>query len=185
MHNGVILDYKVVRLHENIQSIHSPNPRTLSFEIYSSDTGEWSYKHVSCPGKDDDIVVYDFFSDDDQARSIRLPDRMQRYHPHHSDASRCFEHCLCPCYKMICSTSQGFFVFIKAGRMTGKEEGYNVKVWRLIESDHSWEWDKAWEINMASIGIGFESVLMAINNFDVDIIYLWSLQHRRYVASNV
>ncbi|KAF2611571.1 hypothetical protein F2Q70_00013487 [Brassica cretica] len=107
---------------------------------------------------------------------------MQRYHPHHSDASRCFEHCLCPCYKMICSTSQGFFVFIKAGRMTGKEEGYNVTVWRLIESDHSWEWDKAWEINMASIGIGFESVPMAINNFDVDIIYLWSLQHRRYVA---
>ncbi|CAF1711549.1 BnaC03g66260D [Brassica napus] len=142
--------------------------------------------HLGLQGcKDDDIVVYDFFSDDDQARSIRLPDRMQRYHPHHSDASRCFEHCLCPCYKMICSTSQGFFVFIKAGRMTGKEEGYNVKVWRLIESDHSWEWDKAWEINMASIGIGFESVPMAINNFDVDIIYLWSLQHRRYVASNV
>ncbi|KAF2545942.1 hypothetical protein F2Q70_00019728 [Brassica cretica] len=92
MHNGVILDYKVVRLHENIQSIHRPNPRTLSFEIYSSDTGEWSYKHVSCPGdnrdlvivcnpitlngklywhaegKDDGIVVYDFFFDDDQAR---------------------------------------------------------------------------------------------------------------------
>lgn len=65
------------------------------------------------------------------------------------------------------------------------EEGYNVKVWRLIESDYSWEWDKAWEINMASIGIGFESVPMAINNFDVDIIYLWSLQHIRYVACNV
>ncbi|CAN7032367.1 unnamed protein product, partial [Brassica rapa subsp. trilocularis] len=143
--------------------------------------------HLGLQGcKDDGIVVYDFFSDDDdQARSIRLPDRMQRYHPHHSDASRCFEHCLCPCYKMICSTSQGFFVFIEARRMTGKEEGYNLKVWRLIESDYSWEWDKAWEINMASIGIGFESVPMAINNFDVDIIYLWSLQHIRYVACNV
>lgn len=213
MHNGVILGYKVVRLHKNIQRTDNPNPRTLSFEMYSSDTGEWSYKQVSCPGHnpelviqynpitlngklywhaegmDDGIVVYDFFSDDDdQATSIRLPDRMQRFHPDHSDASRCFDFCMCPCYKMICSTSQGFFVFIEAGRMTGKEEGYNVKVWRLMiksTDDHSWEWETAWEINMASIGIGFESVPMAINNFDVDIIYLWSLQHRRYVAYNV
>ncbi|CAF1711864.1 unnamed protein product, partial [Brassica oleracea var. botrytis] len=66
----------------------------------------------------DGIVVYDFFSDDDQARSIRLLDRMQRYHPHHSDASRCV-------YR---SWTDG----------AGKEEGYHVKVWRL-KSDQSWE----------------------------------------------
>ncbi|CAH8346582.1 unnamed protein product [Eruca vesicaria subsp. sativa] len=214
MHDGVILGYKVVRLYDNIQNTdHDDHSlRTLGFEIYSSDTGEWSYKQVSCPGGNgklvmecfpitlngklywhaegmDGIVVYDFFSDDDnddQARSIRLPDRMQRFHPHHSDSSRCFALCPCQCYKMICTTSQGFFVFVEAGRMTGKEESYNVKVWRLIKSDHhSWVWEKAWEINMASVGIGFESVPMAINNFDVDIIYLWSIQHRRYIAFNV
>lgn len=29
------------------------------------------------------------------------------------------------------------------------------------------------------------AVPIAINNFDVEIIYLWSLQHRRYIAYNV
>ncbi|EOA19607.1 hypothetical protein CARUB_v10002858mg, partial [Capsella rubella] len=192
-HNSAILGYKVIRIYsEDMTSII----RTWSwtFQIYSSDTGEWSVQHVSCPGLyelpyskcnpvslngklhwfDDmysrRIIVHDFFSYDDKIRELPLPVLMKSTQ-HESSHN-----------KIICTTSQGCFVLIEA-ELIEEVKSYNVRVWRL-ESD-SWNWEKAWEINMACVELGVKCVPMAINYFDMDIIYLWDLDHKCYIACNL
>ncbi|KAG7557245.1 F-box domain [Arabidopsis suecica] len=181
------------------------NGALLGYKIYSSKTGEWRVQHVSCPGQGVSqqtstpvslngklhwfhesrrrIIVHDFFSHDEQVREICIPARMlgSRWHP--DDHGSCIRHgCASPCNKIICTTSQGYFVLIEAG-LIDEVKSYNVKVWRL-KSD-SWNWEKALEINMACVGLGFNSVPMAINYFDINIIYQWDLDRQFFIACNL
>ncbi|EFH48732.1 hypothetical protein ARALYDRAFT_911262 [Arabidopsis lyrata subsp. lyrata] len=198
MHNGALLSYKVIRVYSEAR--HLDVSRTWTFQIYSSEMGKWSVQHVSCPGdgvsqqtsnpvslngklhwfhESRRIMVHDFFSHDDQVREICLPARMLGSRWHLS----CIRHgCASPCNKIICTTSQGYFVLIEAG-LIDKVKSYNVRVWRL-KSD-SWNWEKAWEINMACVGLGLNSVPMAINYFDINIIYLWDLDRKFFIACNL
>ncbi|XP_010513154.1 PREDICTED: F-box protein At3g28330-like [Camelina sativa] len=202
MHNGALLGYKVVRLHS--EALKSGFSRTWSFEIYSSTTGEWSVKQVSCPGNGVSmrsisnpvslngklhwpdgsrrIIVHDFFSHDDQVRAVCLPTRMQGTMWDIYE-TRCYKvFCPSPCGKMICTTSQGYFVLVDVG-LIEEVETYNVRVWRL--KCDSWNWEKAWEINMACLGLARNCVPMAINYFDIDIIYLWDLDRKCFLACNL
>ncbi|CAA7014369.1 unnamed protein product [Microthlaspi erraticum] len=184
--NGAILGYKVVR--------KNSRARPWSFEIFSSDTGKWSVTQVTCPGPHGGfllntsnpvsfngklhwldlsrrVIVHDFFSHDKQARAISLPDNLK--------CLPAFTIKNTPCGKMICTTSQGYFVLIDVGFIK-EVNSYNVRVWRL-KSD-SWSWDHALEINMASVGLGPSCVPMAI---DIEVIYLWDLQSKCFVACNL
>ncbi|CAA7043290.1 unnamed protein product [Microthlaspi erraticum] len=196
MHNGALLGYKVVRSHH--EPFKSHDPQTLSFEVFSSDTGEWSVKQVSCPGigvsirkasayypvsldgklhwLDNSrrvIIVHNFFSndDDDQVRAISLPNRMQ--------GTQWYPYC-----KMICTTSQGYYVIVDV-ELIEKVNSYSVRVWRLKCDDDSWKWEKAWEMNMSCLGLASNCVPMAINCFDIDIIYLWDLDCKCFIACNL
>ncbi|CAH2066524.1 unnamed protein product [Thlaspi arvense] len=194
VHNGALLGYKVVRIHS--QALHAYNFETWSFEIYSSDTGEWSVKQVlpgpelcglsrsntvSLNGKlhwrdiSGHIIVHDFFSHDDQLRAIRLPARKQgeRY-PFSVNP---------PSKKMIYTTSQGYFVLINVGLMEDVNKSYNVTIWRL--KCDTWSWEKAWDINLACLGLGRSCVPVAIHCFDIDIIYLWDLDTKCFLACNL
>ncbi|CAH2066515.1 unnamed protein product [Thlaspi arvense] len=193
MHNGALLAYKVVRIHS--LAISRGYSQTWSFEIYSSDTGEWSVKQV-LPGPDPStnpvtriktpntvslngklhwldhtgrIIVHDFFSHDDQVRAISLPAGTQ-------------DERNLPSEKMICTTSQGYFVLIDAEQLQDNKS-YDVRIWRL--RCDSWSWEKAREINMDSLGLGRRCVPVAINCFDIDIIYLWDLDGNCFVACNL
>ncbi|XP_024011663.1 F-box protein At3g28330-like isoform X2 [Eutrema salsugineum] len=202
MHNGALLGYKVVRIH--IDALKLGYFLTWKIEIFSSDTGEWSVKQVSCPGhgvsmvnisnpvsldgklhwldNSRRIIVHDFFSHDDEVRAIYLPTRMQgtRWLPPESPCGIGF--CPSPCGRMICTTSQGYFVLIDVG-LIEEVKSYNVRVWRL--KCDSWSWEKAWEINMACLGLGRYCVPMAVNYFDIDIIYLWDLDRKCFLACNL
>ncbi|CAH8272767.1 unnamed protein product [Arabidopsis lyrata] len=202
MHNGALLGYKVIRVYSEAR--HLAVSRTWTFQIYSSDTGKWSVQHVSCPGQGVSpltsnpvslngklhwfhesrrIMVHDFFSHDDQVREICIPARMLGSRWHRDDRGSCIRHgCASPCNKIICTTSQGYFVLIEAG-LIDEVRSYNVRLWRL-KSD-SWSWEKAREINMACVGLGFKCVPMAINYFDIDIIYLWDLDRQCFVICNL
>ncbi|XP_018470303.1 putative F-box protein At3g23950 [Raphanus sativus] len=201
MHNGSLLAYKVVRLH--IEALK------WSFEIFSSDTGEWSVTQVSCPvhygvsmfgifnpvslnGKlhwlDHSrriIIVHDFFEahhhDEDQLRVISLPASMQGIEPRRFG----MYFSPTPSAKMICTTSQGYFVLVDAGLLQEVKSSYNVRVWRLKCDVDSWNWQKAWEINMASVGLPLNCVPMAVNCFDIHIIYLWDLDLKCFLSFNL
>ncbi|CAH2066519.1 unnamed protein product [Thlaspi arvense] len=183
MHNRTLLGYKVV-----LVLVKWDCPPKYNFLIFSSDTGEWSEQEPSCRvpfetvslnGKlhwldHRRVTLCDFFShDDDQVRAIRLPAGVQiERHPYH------------PHKNMICTTSQGYFVLINVGLMEDDvNKSYNVRIWRL-KSD-SWSWEKAWDINLASLGLGRSCVPMAINVFDIDIIYLWDLDTKCFLACNL
>ncbi|CAA7014368.1 unnamed protein product [Microthlaspi erraticum] len=148
----------------------------------------WSVTHVSCPGLGVSlpstsipislngklhwlgyhgrIIVHDFFSHKAQVLAISLPANLHR--------ARGF----CKS-KMISTTSQGYYVIIDAELINR----YNVRVWRLKRDSRSWE--KAWEVNLARVGLGCSCVPMAINFFDIHDIYLWDLEHKRFVACNL
>ncbi|CAH2066521.1 unnamed protein product [Thlaspi arvense] len=182
MHNHTLLCYKVVLIEKEWSG-----SRTYRFLIFSSDTGEWSAKQVlSCPcpstpnpvslnGKlhwfdpTGRIIVHDFFSNDDQVRAISLPTKMQ-------GSTRSSG-------QLVCTTSQGSFVLIDVGVMEDVTKSYNVRIWRL--KCDSWSWEKAWDINLASLGLGRNCVPMAINCFDIDIIYLWDYYSKCFLACNL
>ncbi|EOA28526.1 hypothetical protein CARUB_v10024742mg [Capsella rubella] len=204
MHNGALLDYKVVRLYSEAVKFCFFSP-TWSFDIFSSTTGEWSVKKVSCPGKGVSmrsisnpisldgklhwpdqsrrIIVYDFFSHDDHVRALCLPARMQgtQWDPFETTCYKVF--CPSPCGKLICTTSQGYFVLVDVGLIEEEVKSYNVRVWRL--KCDSWSWEKVWEINMACVGLAPNCVPMAVNYFDIDIIYLWDLDRKCFLGYNL
>ncbi|VVA94753.1 unnamed protein product [Arabis nemorensis] len=200
MHNGVLLGYKVVRIYND--SLKLGFSRAWTFEIFSSDTGEWSVQQVSCPdvlmrrasnpvslnGKlhwldcSRRLILHDFFSHDDQVRAICLPSRMKDTQWEQTEFRCSTSICPSPCGKKICTTSQGYFVLIDVG-LIGEVKSSNVRVWRL--KTDSWNWEKAWEINMACIGLSHKCVPMGINCFDVDIIYLWDLDRKCFLACNL
>ncbi|KAG7552571.1 F-box domain [Arabidopsis thaliana x Arabidopsis arenosa] len=182
MHNGALLGYKVVRMNSkarnNLPGLFS---REWRFEVFSSNTGKWSVEQVSCPGRgvcmlntsnpvslngklhwldySRRIIVYDFFSCGDHVRALPLPARMQGSEWHPSKRRCHFDSCPSPCGKIICTTSQGYFVLIDVG-LIDKVESYNVRVWRL--NCDFWNWEKAWEINMASLDLGSKCFWYAI-----------------------
>ncbi|CAA7050600.1 unnamed protein product [Microthlaspi erraticum] len=187
MHNNVaLLGYKVVRIFSQALLFTS---RTWRFETYSSDTGQWSITQVCRPGAalsriDTSnpvtlngklhwldhlgcIFVHDFFSHDDQVRAISLPEKLQ-----------CGPD---TCRKIIFTTSQGYCVLVDA-QLIEEVNSYNVRIWRL--NSDCWSWGKAWEINMASVGLGSSCVPMAINYFDIDVIYLWDSEEKCFLAFN-
>ncbi|XP_010424564.1 PREDICTED: F-box protein At1g49990-like [Camelina sativa] len=206
MRNGALLGYKVVRI--NSKAWH-PFPgyysQTWSFEVFSSDKGEWSVEQVSCPvcgvsmrnvsnpgslnGKlhwldgSRRVIVHDFFSCDDQVRALPLPAMMESAEWLRSERRRRqIDKCPLPLRKKICTTSQGDFVIIDVGSID-EVKSYNVRVMRL--KTDSWNWEKAWEINMSCVGLGFKCVPMAINCFDINIIYLWDLDRNCFLACNI
>ncbi|EOA19624.1 hypothetical protein CARUB_v10002951mg [Capsella rubella] len=188
MRNGALLGYKVVRIKN--KSWNRSYFWEWSFEVFSSDTGKWRVVQVSCPGhgvgmcnpsnpvslngklhwlESSRVIVHDFFSCDDQVlRVLPLPRRTQS-----TEWQRC---------KRICTTSQGYFVIIDVGYVE-EVKSYNVRVMRL--NTEFWNWEKVWEINMASVGLGFKCLPIAINFFDSNIIYLWDLDHNCFLACNV
>ncbi|XP_019090148.1 PREDICTED: F-box protein At3g28330-like [Camelina sativa] len=176
-----------------------------SFEVFSSDKGEWSVEQVSCPGGgvsmrnvynpvslngklhwldgSRGIIVHDFFSCDDQVRALPLPAMMESAEWLRSERRRRqIDKCPFPLRKKICTTSQGYFVIIDVGSID-EVKSYNVKVMRL--KTDSWNWEKAWEINMSCVELGFKCVPMAINCFDINIIYLWDLDRNCFLACNL
>ncbi|CAH2066530.1 unnamed protein product [Thlaspi arvense] len=187
MHNHTLLGYKVVLIHREFRSFP-----TYRFFIFSSDTVEWSLQVHSCPGPSTNvtsrtsnpvslngklhwldlsghITVHDFFSNDDQVRAISLPAKMQ-------GSPR-------PSGMMVYTTSQGSFVLIDVEFMEDVTKSYNVRIWRL--KCDSWSWEKAWDINLACVGLGRSCVPMAINVFDIDIIYLWDFHNKCFLACNL
>ncbi|CAH2066538.1 unnamed protein product, partial [Thlaspi arvense] len=199
-HNSTLLGYKVVRV--DGEALKLGLSQTWSFEIFSSDSGEWDVVKVSCPGDGvvmlstyspvsvngklhwldhtGRIIVHDFFSRDDQVRAISLPARMQDnlWFP---GALKVFA----PLHAVRWSAPprKDLLCLLMPGLMKDVNKSYTVRIWRL--KCDSWSFEKAREINMACVGVGRSCVPVAINVFDVDIIYLWDFYSKCFLACNL
>ncbi|KAH0926269.1 hypothetical protein HID58_018525 [Brassica napus] len=163
--------------------------------VYSSETGAWSFKRLlssvpvqytayyppvnvngmlyrwerivddSAPGS---LLAYDFFGpeDHDHCQVIPLP------LPYHEDVRRCL------------TTSGGDVIYIEI--LYGR-----LKVWKLNNNKNDSGSSEWWhlsgeEINLVSVvGSDFDCFPMAVNPFNADIIYMWSVQDSCLVSGNL
>ncbi|VVB00698.1 unnamed protein product [Arabis nemorensis] len=148
--------------------------------VYSSERGTWTFKRLlsSIPLHHPPVnlngmlylckkgsyrtgpgvlIAHDFYGPeaDDQCPVIPLP----------------------PEYNMISclTTSRGDVIYIEI-------LDQRLKVWRL--NSERWQLSRE-EIDMASVGFDVDCIPMAMNPFDSDIIYLWSLEHCCFVSGNL
>ncbi|CAG7875635.1 unnamed protein product [Brassica rapa] len=200
--DGVVLSFKVVRTCDP-----DPDPYDQSLVpndmgmyewrvcVYSSETGAWSFKRLlssvpvqytayyppvnvngmlyrwerivddSAPGS---LLAYDFFGpeDHDHCQVIPLP------LPYHEDVRRCL------------TTSGGDVIYIEI--LYGR-----LKVWKLNNNKNDSGSSEWWhlsgeEINLVSVvGSDFDCFPMAVNPFNADIIYMWSVQDSCLVSGNL
>ncbi|KFK35960.1 hypothetical protein AALP_AA4G060200 [Arabis alpina] len=189
--DGVVSSFKVVMTCCSCQDMETYE---WTMYVYSSETGLWSFKrllsshmfHYSVSYHDSMslngmlylwvrgldttepgvLIAHDFYGSeaDDQCRVIPLPI------PFNEHVRRCL------------TTSRGDVIYIEI-------LDRRLKVWRLKNNKNSkssecWQLSRE-EINMTSVGFDVDCIPMAMNPFDSDIIYLWSLQHSCLVSCNL
>ncbi|CAN6998150.1 unnamed protein product [Brassica rapa subsp. trilocularis] len=114
----------------------------------------------SAPGS---LLAYDFFGpeDHDHCQVIPLP------LPYHEDVRRCL------------TTSGGDVIYIEI--LYGR-----LKVWKLNNNKNDSGDLSGEEINLVSVvGSDFDCFPMAVNPFNADIVYMWSVQDSCLVSGNL
>ncbi|VVB04303.1 unnamed protein product [Arabis nemorensis] len=167
--DGVVLGYKVVLLKTN-----------FSFLVYSSETGLWSLETVRFPFSfvsqefnnpislngqlhwlahnlehQDFVVSVDFYAatgtGPDRCRATPFPDLDKN-----------------PKFKRVCSTSQGFLMYMNIVSEQNKED--KLCLWRL----KCGEWQLVSEISPAFIEANMYYIPLGINPIDAKTVYFWS-----------
>ncbi|ESQ55071.1 hypothetical protein EUTSA_v10027176mg [Eutrema salsugineum] len=193
--DGVVLSFKVVRIAAHVPKRHQ-SVTYLCLCVYSSETGVWTTKRLDChhyftnmaptmslngtlyisPSGFDDallpgaLVAHDFYGESDRCRVIPLPD-------HNLDHNRLFKRAL--------TCSNGSVMYIKTLLHD------LLKVWMLTNNDDDDDssssecWQLLWEIRLPFISSDDDILYyapLAMNPFDRNLVYLWSL-HNRYLLS--
>ncbi|CAA7059090.1 unnamed protein product [Microthlaspi erraticum] len=181
---GVVVGFKVMRL-ASVKATNNYLSATLSFSVYSSETGIWTSKIIHCPHQITNLfsitlngtiyftclsvpgvmASHDFYSESDQFRVVQLPD--------HSDPVNAFKRALV--------TSSGSVLYVRV--LPQKEETF-FKIWRLNNGsgDDDQSWQILWEIGLPVIG---DCAPLAMHPFDVATVYLWSQQDHHLVSCNL
>ncbi|CAA7032081.1 unnamed protein product [Microthlaspi erraticum] len=188
--NGVVLSYKVVLLEKCYFETND-----LSLEIFSSDTGLWSFNTLRCPqsvrrclnldpfslngklywlGGNSDlgevVVSHDFYAtgtESNRCKVIPFPDLGIKP----------------PNFRRSCTTSQGSLMYMNIfseHNGDGSVE-HKLSVWRL-KSD---EWRLVSQISPACIKTRFDYFPLTINPFDANTMYLLSRMHKCLASTNV
>ncbi|CAL9233010.1 unnamed protein product [Arabidopsis halleri] len=170
--------------------------KELTFMIYSSDTGLWITKKVSCRRSliwsrlahtvplngilhwlatiDNSsldanyVVAYDFYNGGDECPIIPFPDIQQ-----FQETRR---------FKRTLTTSAGFVVYCNVYRDSNGGERA-IRVWRLVSTNENLNsWQLSWKVNTKG-DVDYFPVVMHPINFDV--IYLWSWNKNALVLFNL
>ncbi|XP_010466809.1 PREDICTED: putative F-box protein At3g23950 [Camelina sativa] len=189
MQSGIVVSYKVVLL--------MPHGGTkVGFAIYSSDTGKWENRYVTCPlhhcwfshrksialnrmlhwfsNINSSFMAYDFYEGnvDDGCRIISFPDSGK------DDVLRRF--------RRTFTTSEGSIVYFNEYR---ENENLTLRVWRLVKYTDGPEeaWQLLWEVSLFSmielLGIDYFPVVM--HPLNSEIIYLWSRNKKGMILFNL
>ncbi|CAE5970354.1 unnamed protein product [Arabidopsis arenosa] len=187
MQSGTVVSYKVVWLIAHAFA-------KVDFGIYSSDTGEWEIKKVTCLHSpfwfshqksialngilhwlcnfNTSFVAYDFYGDhdDDACDIIHFPDSGK------DDELRCFRRTL--------STSEGSIVYFNE---FGENGNRILRVWRLVKyTDGPEAWQLFWEVSLVSlIDLGIYYFPVVMHPLNSEIIYLWSRNKTGMVLFNL
>ncbi|CAN8288406.1 unnamed protein product [Cochlearia groenlandica] len=185
--NGVVSSFKVVR---TIQNGRDGGMNEWRVYVYLSSTGLWSFKQLisscpvfgSCPSMNLNgtlylcvgdscsvepgvLIAHDFYSDetDVQCRVIPLPVPVEN----NKHVRRCL------------TTSRGYVILVHLLHQ-------RLNVWRLNNNKNSeGDWSPQEETNIMFLDINVYCFPMAMNPFDSDIIYLWSVQRGCLVSCNL
>ncbi|KAG7559125.1 F-box-like domain superfamily [Arabidopsis thaliana x Arabidopsis arenosa] len=195
MNNGDLLGYKVVRY--GLSGIGS-EWCSLFFQIYSSDSGYWTYHYVSTERSIEKrlpsnpissngylhwlcratqvIFAYDFYAPTEFCRVIDLPQGSAKT-PVKADEET-----------LTISCGSLMYMNIDTGR-----PNQQLKIWRLKNymSDSSKEsWELLWNL-MPGLDLGLATVPVAMHPFDKEIVYLvtrktrYSRKHAYLVSCNL
>lgn len=124
---------------------------------------QWDALSVGEDSGPGSLLAYDFFGpeDHDHCQVIPLP------LPYHEDVRRCL------------TTSGGDVIYIEI--LYGR-----LKVWKLNNNKNDSGHLSGEEINLVSVvGSDFDCFPMAVNPFNADIVYMWSVQDSCLVSGNL
>ncbi|VYS58417.1 unnamed protein product [Arabidopsis thaliana] len=186
MQSGIVVSYKVVWLiaHTFAQ---------VDFAIYSSNTGEWEIKNVTClhsaywfshhksialngilhwlSNLTGSFLAYDFYGGHHDACSIiYFPDNGKDYE--------------LPRFRRTITTSEGSIVYFNE---FGGNANRKVRVWRLVKyTDGPEAWQLFWEVSLASVTkLGIDYFPVVMHPLKSEIIYLWSRNKKGMVLFNL
>ncbi|XP_010468611.1 PREDICTED: putative F-box protein At3g23950 [Camelina sativa] len=189
MRRGIVMSYKVVLL-------MSHGGTKFGFAIYSSDTGKWENRNVTCPlhhcwfghcksialngilhrfsSLISSFLAYDFYGGnvDDGCRMISFPDSGK------DEVLRRFRRTI--------TTSEGSIVYFNEFH---ENENRMLRVWRLFKYTDGPEeaWQLLWDVSLVSmielLGIDYFPVVM--HPLNSEIIYLWFMDEKGMVLFNL
>ncbi|KAG7578512.1 F-box domain [Arabidopsis thaliana x Arabidopsis arenosa] len=188
MQNGIVVSYKVVWL-----LTHDVGAK-VDFAIYSSDTGKWEGRTVTCLrsrfwSSDDksialngilhwihdctrSFIAYDFYggNDDDQCSIITFPDTGV-------DKALLW-------FRRTITTSEGSIVYFNEFCENGNR---TLRVWRLVTYINGPEaWQLFWDVSLASlIELGIYYFPVVMHPLNSEIIYLWSRSKKMLILYNL
>ncbi|XP_010466812.1 PREDICTED: putative F-box protein At3g23950 [Camelina sativa] len=191
MQSGIVLSYKVVWL-------ITRQAANVDFAIYSSDTGTWETRNVTCidslvwygthksialngilhwiHDKISSFVAYDFYGghDDRLCSIVDFPDNGELH-----NLSR---------FRKTITTSEGSIVYFNEFRENGN---LTLRVWRLVTYISSInapedQWQLFWEVSLASvIELGIDYFPVVMHPLNSEIIYLWSRGNNMLILFNL
>ncbi|XP_010490100.1 PREDICTED: putative F-box protein At3g23950 [Camelina sativa] len=190
MWSGIVVSYKVVL-------VMSHGGTQVGFAIYSSDTGTWETRNVTCPlhhcwfshrksialngilhwfsSFNTSFMAYDFYGGnvDDGCRIISFPDSGK--------------HDLLRRFRRTFTTSEGSIVYFNEYH---ENQNRTLRVWRLVKYTDSPEeaWQLLWEVCLVNsmielLGIDYFPVVM--HPLNSEIIYLWCMDKKGMVLFNL
>lgn len=193
--NDVVLGYKVILGYTYFQGA-----TRLSFQVYSSETGEWTCEHIHCPcplpwseynscnpislngmlhwvdagGRTSDdaggMVVVDFYNEGANRCRVIKFPKQIKF------PLNCHPKLWS---RRACSVSGGFIVYIDAISIC---EDHRLKVWKL---NHLLKWESSWEIDLTSTEFGISAIPMAMHPFDTSILYSMSREKKCMMSINL
>ncbi|XP_010554106.1 PREDICTED: putative F-box/kelch-repeat protein At1g15680 [Tarenaya hassleriana] len=199
--NGAVSGYKVVRMAKFFAG-----PTSLDFQIYSSETGEWTIKEIHCPRAIRIMLNVDPINLNGSLHWLEvgvlttdfIPQNFIPFdpailtHDFYANGSEADQFRIIslpdnqqifPCNENFFTTSGGFLMYIN----TNKNRNPKVRVWKLKNngSDSGNDWEMLWDMNLSSIGFGRWWIPKAMHPFETDVIYVWNPHMELLVSFNM
>ncbi|XP_010512008.2 PREDICTED: putative F-box protein At3g23950 [Camelina sativa] len=193
MQSGIVLSYKVVWL------MITRYAAKVDFTIYSSDTGTWETRNVTCIDSvvwygthksialngilhwiHDTIssfIAYDFYGGHDDDRLCSIVD-----FPDTGEVQELLR------FRRTITTSEGSIVYFNEFSENGNQ---TLRVWRLVKYISSIngsedQWQLFWEVSLASlIELGIDYFPVVMHPLNSEIIYLWSRGNNILILFNL
>ncbi|XP_010488518.1 PREDICTED: putative F-box protein At3g23950 [Camelina sativa] len=190
MQSGIVVSYKVVWLTRTKIEMFVPTNDKVDLVIYSSDTGTWETRHVTCLntlfwfmkhksialngilhwiyGIASNFVAHDFY-DDRWSGIVNFPDREVE------ELSR---------FRRTITTSEGCIVYFNEFTENGNR---TLRVWRLVKYISGPEaWELSWDVSLEPlIELGADYFPVVMHPLNSEVIYLWSTNEEMLILYNL